>query len=313
MNSTQRRQKLFYLIQSGKALSVNKIATEYGISKRTVYRDLRLLQDSDVPLTYDPDEGYGIMRGGTIPPLMFTTKQLATVMMGLSFVKSQIDEILVDDAREVELKINSVIPSELKDFMNAMDEKTIVDPHKEKVSIKKKGGNWFAICTAISNKKTLAFSYHDKTNKYSERVMDPLLLVFYNDHWNAIGHCHTRREPRNFILDRMSNLVVSDEPLLNYHNYAKEELLYRKNGKKNEIVVTISKNTLRKFIAALPAQIHHQVETENSRQRITFEFDNLEYLNEWLLSFADDIRVEKPEELKDMRKLLLDQMIQQLR
>lgn len=309
MNSTQRRQKLFYLIQSGKALSIKKIASEFGVSKRTVYRDMRLLQDSDVPLTYDPDEGYGIMRGGTIPPLMFTTKQLATIMMGLSFVKSQIDETLVDDAREVELKINSVIPGELKDFMNALDEKTIVDPHSGKISIKKKGGNWFVICTAISNHKTIVFSYHDKSDKSSDRVIDPLIIVFYNDHWNVIGYCHTRKEPRNFILDRMSEVVVSDEPLMNHSNYSKEELLYRKSGEKEEVVITVMKDSLHQFMAGLPAQVSHQEEIGESQQRITFDFDNLDFLNRWLISFADKVKVEKPEELKDKRKYLLTHML----
>lgn len=312
MNSTKRRQKLFYLIQSGKALKVKDIAAEFGISKRTVYRDLRLLQDSDVPLTYDPDEGYGIMRGGTIPPLMFSTKQLATIMMGLSFVKSQIDETLVEDAREVELKINSVIPGELKDFMNALDKKTIVDPHTEKVAQKKKGGNWFVICTAISNHRSIAFSYRDRSNLVSDRIIDPLLLVFYNDHWNVIGFCHKREEPRNFILDRMNGITVSQEPLRSRQQYSREELLYRKSGNKQEIIITVSKDNLQQFLAGLPAQIKSQKETGGSEHSVTFDFDNLDFLNRWLLAFADKVRVEKPAELKQKRKSLIDEMMKGL-
>ncbi|MEX0928569.1 MAG: YafY family protein [Balneolales bacterium] len=311
MNSTQRRQKLFYLIQSGKALSISKIASEFGISRRTVYRDLRLLQDSDVPLTYDPDEGYGIMRGGTIPPLMFNTRQLATVMMGLSFVKSQVDETLGEDAREVELKINSVIPGELKDFMNALDQKTIVDPHSGKVA-KKSGGNWFVICTAISSHKSIAFSYRDKNNKVSDRLIDPLLLVFYNDHWNAIGFCHSRKEPRNFILDRMSKIAVSDEPVYSDISYTRDELLYRKSGIKIEIVLRVAKSSLRRFLANLPTQIDQQEEAGETEARVFFEFDNLDFLNEWLISFGDSVRIEYPDELKKKRRLLLNAMMNQL-
>ncbi|MEX0684569.1 MAG: YafY family protein [Balneolales bacterium] len=309
MNSTQRRQKLFYFLQSGKALSVRKIADEFGVSKRTVYRDLRLLQDSDVPLTYDPDEGYGIMRGGTIPPLMFTMKQLATVMMGLSFVKSQIDDTLVEDAREVELKINSVIPGELKDFMNALEQKTIVDPHASKVAVRKKGGNWFVICTAISSEKAIEFSYRDKKEKVSNRVIDPLLLVFYNDHWNVIGYCHNRKEPRNFILDRMVDIAISNEPLLDHGDFTKEQLLYRKNGHKEEISLLIKETFIRHFLANLPAQLITQEKYNEAWVRVVFNFDNLDFLNTWLLSFADNIKVQGPAALLEKRKTMLTQML----
>ena len=289
---------------------MESIASEFGISKRTVYRDLRLLQEADVPLTYNPDEGYGIMRGGTVPPLMFTTKQLATVMMGLSFVKSQVDETLVEDAREVELKINSVVPGELKDFMNALDQKTIVDPHAGKKVLKKKGGNWFDICTALSGEKPIRFSYRDKKDAVSVRVIDPLLLVFYNDHWNVIGYCHNREQPRSFILDRMSAIEISDERIRLQEQYTKEQLLYRKSGQKVEIILKVSKTIERQFLASLPAQLSKQEDSGMDEVRLVFDFDNLDYLNKWLLSFGDEVTVLGPSLLLRKRKELLMRMLE---
>jgi len=117
MKSSDRKMKLLLMLQSKKKLKVNDLATYFEVRRRTIFRDLKSLQEINVPITWDKYDGYGIMKGYTIPPLMFTAKQLATIIMGLSFVKSQIDESLVEDAKNVELKIRSVLPAELKELM----------------------------------------------------------------------------------------------------------------------------------------------------------------------------------------------------
>ena len=63
-----------------------------------------------------------------MPPLMFNSKELA-IMIGLNFVKSQVDQQMVQDATGVELKIKNVLPDELKVLMSSLEEHTIVDPY----------------------------------------------------------------------------------------------------------------------------------------------------------------------------------------
>ncbi len=211
MKSSDRKMKLLLMLQSKKKLKVDDLAAYFEVSRRTIFRDLKSLQEINVPITWDKYDGYGIMKGYTIPPLMFTAKQLATIIMGLSFVKSQIDESLVEDAKSVELKIRSVLPAELKELMENLSDKTITDPFFINRSIKKKGGDWFTIYSSIAQKKSIEFSYKDKSEeKISSRIIDPLLMVYYTDHWNIIGYCHTRLKPRNFLLNRMSEIIISD-------------------------------------------------------------------------------------------------------
>ena len=104
MNSSERRLKLMLLLQQpGEKLTVEQIAEKFGVSRRTIFRDFNALQEINIPVTWDKYAGYGIMKGYKIPPLMFTSKELATVMVGLNFVKSQIDNGLVEDAEGVRL------------------------------------------------------------------------------------------------------------------------------------------------------------------------------------------------------------------
>ena len=298
------------LLQSNKKMSVDEIASYFGVSRRTVFRDMRVLNEINVPITWDRDQGYGIMRGYTIPPLMFTPRELGTIVVGLSFVKSQIDEILVSDAKDVELKINNMLPAELKEFMQGVSDKTIIDPNYVNKGDKKKGGNWFAIYNAIAEKRPIQFQYHSAAGSEStERKMDPYLMVHYTDHWNVIGYCHLRNAPRNFRLNRMSSVAVLNEPFKSKNNYSNEELLYHLDGPIQTIEVFVADSALEEFKQNLPARIQSITDTTGGKT-VRFNFDNLDFINEWLIRYTDQIRILHPEILKAKRRKLLTKLSQ---
>ena len=212
MKSSERRLKLMLLLQQpGRKLTVEEIAEKFGVSRRTIFRDFNALQEINVPVTWDKYAGYGVMPGYKVPPLMFTPKELATIMVGLNFVKSQIDEQLVNDAHGVELKIKNVLPDDLKELMSSLEERTIVDPYMKFGAEKKKGGDWYLLSSAIAQKKRVEFQYTTKSGKTEIRKVDPLLLVFFEDHWNMIGRSHLRGEIRNFILQNMREIRILEE------------------------------------------------------------------------------------------------------
>lgn len=297
------------LLQSNKKMRVDEIAEYFGISRRTVFRDMRVLNEINVPITWDRDQGYGIMRGYTIPPLMFTPRELGTVIVGLSFVKSQIDETLVSDAKDVELKINNMLPAELKDFMQGVSDKTIIDPNYINRTEKKKGGNWFAIYNAIAERRPIHFEYHSRSEKEAtSRKMDPYLMVHYSDHWNVIGYDHLRDAPRNFRLNRMSNVTVLNESFKFDGNYSNDQLLYHLDGKIQSIEIFVSASIIEEFISTLPAKIDSIVDDKGGKT-IHFKFDNLDYINDWLIRFTDKIKIISPDILKEKKKALLYRLL----
>lgn len=313
MKSSERKMKLILMLQSNNKVSVDDLAQEFGVSRRTVFRDLKSIQEISVPVTWDKYHGYGIMKGYTIPPLMFSTKQLATIMMGLAFVKSQIDESLVEDAKNVELKIKSVLPGDLKDLMNDLRDKTITDPFFINKKKKKKGGDWFTIYSAIAQNKSIKFIYHDKKeDRISNRTIDPLLIVYYTNHWNVIGYCHTRKSPRNFLLNRMKDISISSESVQNKTNYLPEELLYDTSQNQYLISIIVNNKINEAFLSSLPSLVQKKEQINTNQTRYQFLFDNLDYISEWLLRFSNNIAVESPGELIDKRKALLTELINSL-
>lgn len=312
MNSSERRMKLILMLQqSSNRLTVNDIAEKFDVSRRTVFRDFNALSEMNVPVTWDEYKGYGIMRGYTIPPLMFTSKELATILVGLNFVKSQVDKTLINDAKGVELKIKEVVPDKLKEFMESLDERTVVDPYMNFGAEKKEGGNWFLISNAIAKNNTITFNYQAKSNNTtSSRKIDPYIIVFYKDHWNVIGHSHKREAVRNFVLDRMSNVVILGKKFVPYGKIDVEGLIFRSNESSQKIIVDVHKNTLSRFKANLPTKIISEKEKNPNFFRLVFSFNNLDFINKWLLQFADEIKIVEPDSLLEQRNSLLKKMME---
>lgn len=311
MNSSERRMKLILMLQqSNSRITVDDIAEKFNVSRRTVFRDFNSLSEMNVPVTWDEYNGYGIMRGYKIPPLMFTTKELATILVGLNFVKSQVDQKLIDDAKGVELKIREVVPEDLREFMTSMEKRTIVDPYLNFGVEKTEGGNWYLISNAISKNRSIGFDYRSKSNeKITSRKIDPYLLVFYRDHWNVIGYSHKREDIRNFVLDRMSNIEILDKNFEPKEEIDAEGLIFRSGGRSHLIKVDVSASALKRFKANLPTKIIKNYEIKPNLFRLEFKFDNVEYINEWLLQFSDNIKVVEPDILIEKRMDLLKSMM----
>ncbi len=289
--------------------TVQEYADYFNVSKRTIFRDFNALEEINVPITWDKYSGYGVVSGYKIPPLMFTSQELATIIVGLNFVKSQVDENLVEDAKGVEVKIQNVLPPELKDFMVSLREKTVVDPYLKFGLEKKKGGSWYSISSAISQSKRIQFFYKPKKGDAKTRKVDPYLLVFYQDHWNVIGFSHLRGEFRNFILDRMEGVEILEENFTKKPKTSVEELIFRSEGGPHLIEVLVDNGGYKRFRASLPTKNFKEKRLANKIIKVSFEIDNLEFINEWLLQFGDTIQILSPKELISKRKELLKKML----
>ncbi|MBU94236.1 MAG: transcriptional regulator [Balneola sp.] len=313
MNSSERRLKLILLLQRpGRKKTVQELADIFGVSRRTIFRDFNALSEINVPIKYDRYTGYGLVEGYKMPPLMFNSKELATIMVGLNFVKSQVDQQMVRDAIGVELKIKNVLPNELKTLMTSLEEHTIVDPYLRYNSNQKKSGDWYLISAAIADKKRMQFTYTTKAGSRTTRKIDPYLLVYFQDHWNVVGWSHRRGDIRSFILDRIVSPVILEENWLPKPKMSVDSLIFRYNELKKLVVLEVEKSEIEGIRAILPAKIIKLEQKKPKKFRISFEFDNMPFLNHWLLQFGTTVKIIKPEILISLQKQTLYAMINDL-
>ena len=84
-------------LQSKRIITAKQLAERHDVSVRTIYRDIRTLEKSGIPIVTEEGKGYSIMEGYHLPPVLFTEdeanalitiEQLAIKNKDLSFVEN---------------------------------------------------------------------------------------------------------------------------------------------------------------------------------------------------------------------------------
>jgi len=304
LNKTERLFALVLLLQNKPNLTSRDLAEHFGVSRRTIFRDLRTLSESGVPLTYAEEGGYEILDGYQLPPLMLTAREAATVLVGTEFTKLQPDPSLRADADAVGMKIRSVLPEPVRDYIDRLQERTVLSPYNEvqgRAQASEEDGLWFELSEAVARNRRVKMTYYTESrDEETVRLVDPLGLVYYADHWNLIGYDHLRDDIRNFRLDRIRKLRTRFETFTPPEDFDLKAFL-RERGESPRNVRMVLRFEARVWQWArrtLPADVEAERTLGDGRTEVTFYFENPDYVARWLLRYGTDVEVAEPEALR---------------
>lgn len=205
----RRADRLFEIIQilrRRKLARARDMAEKLEVSERTVYRDIRDLMASGVPIEGEAGVGY-ILRGGyDLPPIMFDEDEIEALVLGVRIVESWADPTLADAAGKVIAKVEAVLPERLRRHMAGTALLAPRNHYAEPLTV-----DISDLRDAIRAMHKVAFSYSDRDGVATRRKVRPLALAFYGPVWLLASWCELRQDFRAFRLDRMTDMAVLDE------------------------------------------------------------------------------------------------------
>ena len=83
-------------MQSKRIITATDIAEKHGISIRTVYRDIRALEATGIPIITEEGKGYSIIEGYSLPPVMFTEDEANAIITAEKIISKNSDKSLVE-------------------------------------------------------------------------------------------------------------------------------------------------------------------------------------------------------------------------
>src|SRR3954469_15065202 len=119
MRRADRLFKLVQLLRRSRLVTAQRIASELEVSERTIYRDVRDLALSGVPIRGEAGVGYALAHGFDLPPLMFTEEEIEALVLGARVVQSYADPELARAADSALGKVEMVLPEKLRSGMRA--------------------------------------------------------------------------------------------------------------------------------------------------------------------------------------------------
>ena len=206
MARLERLLGMALLLSARRRLRAAALASELGISERTVYRDLRALQDAGFPIQGTPGDGYRLPFDAFLRPLAFTEAEAAALSIAAHTLASTADEALRETLGSALSKLESGLRSEARAGARLRRESVAFPPGKAK------DGPVGQVLEAVRARNLLCFDYDAVTGKRSlNRRVEPLGLVRLPDGWLLIAHCLARDAARAFRLDRMRRVRVRPE------------------------------------------------------------------------------------------------------
>ncbi|AKZ62288.1 DeoR faimly transcriptional regulator [Herbaspirillum hiltneri N3] len=198
----RRADRLFQITQylRGRRLTTARQLAEWlSVSERTVYRDIRDLSLSGVPVQGEAGVGYRINKSAfDLPPLMFSPDEIDALVIGMRMVQAWGGPQLAASAAASLAKIVLALPKDKRDFV---ENTALFAPsfHIDQAH----GERLEEIRQAIGKRCTLRLDYVDARGQATQRIIWPLALYFWGGGWSIAAWCETRGDFRSFRLDRV--------------------------------------------------------------------------------------------------------------
>ncbi|MEQ9220894.1 MAG: YafY family protein [Cyclobacteriaceae bacterium] len=194
-------------LQTKRSLTAASLAEKFGISRRTVYRDIKALEMAGVPILVEEGKGYALMEGYRIPPVMFTEKQANALILAEQLVLKNKDASFVQDYSEAIDKIKSILRYTIQDKANLLAERTRYD---EALNRERNSSNLSDLQHALTNYFLVKIEYVNKEGKTTSREIEPFAILSA-ENWYLIAWCRLRKEFRFFRPDRIQKMEVLSE------------------------------------------------------------------------------------------------------
>ncbi|HET6782522.1 MAG TPA: YafY family protein [Pseudoxanthomonas sp.] len=206
----RRADRLFLIIHALRgrrsAMTAQQLAGTLHVSLRTIYRDVADLQLSGVPIEGEAGIGYVLRKGSDIPPLMFNADELEALVVGTRFVRAFGGERLGVSASAALLKIEAVLPPELRERSRRT---RIYAPELDNRI--EASGMIDRLHGAVEARQVLRMQYRDPSGSETTREVEPLCLTFWGGSWTLGAWCRLRGDFRNFRPDRIVDVEATGE------------------------------------------------------------------------------------------------------
>ncbi len=315
MNRIDRLQAILTQLQTKKVVKAQEIANRFEISLRTVYRDIRALEEGGIPIGAEAGVGYFLDDDYSLPPIMFTTEEASAILMAGKLIPHLSDQKVDRVFQDALFKIKSVMKSGDKELLDKLDNSVKVFTGITKAP---RGDSIYLqdIQQALVQSKVLQLEYfaHYK-QELTQREVEPIGLVFYALNWHVIAYCRLRGNYRDFRLDRIRELKVCIETYHRKLDKDFEEYLKREKEQHQYFEIELKVNK------QLALGLHESKywygflsEQENGgNMNMQFLNPDLNGFARWVLTMTDKVEIISPIKLKSMLQVLIQQLFDKYR
>ena len=300
-------------LQSKKIVKAQELADRFGVSLRTIYRDIRTLEASGVPIYSEAGVGYSLVEGYRLPSVMFTREEAASFIAAEKLMAKFTDEKMKAHFESAVFKLKSVLRSDEKDWLESVEGRIKISD-RSKDFPEQSPEVLHDLFESIAQKIQLKMKYQSlEAENPLERNIEPVGLYHENNFWYIVAYCHLRKDYRNFRTDRILELQKTD--LLFEVEHRELEYYLKKEEKGNEVLMRILVDWKVSRYIQNDRKFYGFIAEERKGDKLEMLFKGNFRENgiaRWILMFGDYVEILEPPELKDYTLKLLEKVKENL-
>lgn len=274
------------LLMNKEKVTAPYLAEKFEVSRRTINRDIEDIGRAGIPIVtiQGSNGGISIEKGYKIDKKLLKRDELNAILIGLKSIDSVTGNKNNQNIME-KFKDNKEDP--VSDYMRI----DLASHYKESLAKKIE-----VIKEAINDRAILQFLYYS-TKGEMNRYVEPYYVTFKWSSWYLYGYCVIGKDYRLFKLNRMAGVESTDQ------HYIQRALPPDKEMEEyfpaNHYVEIL-------FDASVKYRLVEEYGDESFEilpdKRLLFKnhFTNLDYLVQWVFSFADKAEVLEPKEIREL-------------
>jgi predicted DNA-binding transcriptional regulator YafY len=210
---TDRLFAMVDLLRGQKQLTTQALAEHFGVSERTIHRDLARLQDLEVGVETLPGRGGGVKlsRGSLLPALRFTDDEALVLALGLRQAQRTREPKLAKAAASAFKRLEHVLSENLGERIDALLQTLETETSKSLTMGKIESHTLLDVSEAVQQQQRLEVRYRSHQSGFTFRKLDPYGIVHVSNNWYVAGYCHLRKDVRTFRLDRLEVIRTTGE------------------------------------------------------------------------------------------------------
>lgn len=311
MNRIDRISAILIQLQSRRVVKASDIAERFNISLRTVYRDVKTLEEAGIPLIGEAGVGYSIMDGYRLPPVMFTKEEATAFLTAEKFVETLTDASTTAQYKSAMYKVRAILKTTEKDLLEEMDNRieVIKGVHIPEMA---NTDHIQTILSSISQKRVISLNYFAQhSQEHTKRYVEPIGIFFMSGFWHLIAYCRLRKAYRDFRVDRIKNLMVTDEVYTDEHPSLKDYIAQQTAEKELDAVVILVDKTVHPYL-------NHQKyysgfiseKPVDDMMEMTFLTSSLEGFAHWYMMFGQSAEIISPDSLRERVRGITEKLMQ---
>ena len=303
MNRTDRLVAMVLHLQGRRVVRASELAAHFGITERTVYRDIAALGEAGVPISGEAGVGYSLLKGYQLPPVMFTAEEAVSLFVGGELVKQFTDASLQAPMISALDKLRAVLPRDRQDHVERLVARTLVygQSSRRAAAPEAVAQRWLLpVQQGVVLRRVLRMGYQGRERaEETARDVEPLGVVFYGGAWYLVAWCRLRVDYRHFRIDRIRRLELSPERFEPREGFSFKEHMAAAAAREKTMPVRVwfhrsaQERAQRESYATLIEE-----KSRDGGAEFSLYAWSLEWMAHWLLSFGDRAEALAPPKLR---------------